>query len=440
MTKHHPGYLLPPVADADRICFRVSVPNDQQHIAAFLGQLAELGFWYNWQRDATHFGKDVAETWRGIQQDVAVNYSNGSFFMGDCTVDFCDEVRTCPPNIRTSATGLQWFNPATGLWENIPGAAGDPRTDGTVTGGWPHPPMGQTGQCLAAANITAFLKQHNDNLIATGYVASALFTILPVLLVLTELVFLPAGLILAALFEIASVYAGLNAADLSTAFTSGAYDAIRCAINCHCTADGSIDSAAILLMKADVAAYGNAIVTQVFNAYVDFYGSNGLMLQEVFPGIVSEDCSGCSCGWCELYDFTISDYGWVPWTSGANVYAVYVPGTGFRPDPSHPQSCIIKRQFVPDVIPEKIRAITEYLGGCAVGQGALFAHEDASDGLTGAVPLTTGIGYIEWVGSTSGFDWIVADADTSADCSFAVGINAMRLEGHGTAPGIGVAC
>ena len=78
------GYLLPDSLVPERICFRVSVPNDPQSISAFLGQLSELSYWYNWERDPTHFGKPVSKVWRDEYEAVIANYNQGKFRVGTC--------------------------------------------------------------------------------------------------------------------------------------------------------------------------------------------------------------------------------------------------------------------------------------------------------------------------------------------------------------------
>ncbi len=69
---NYPGFPLPAVINPpDSLCFLVKVPNDQAHIAAFLGVLFDLTQWINWQRDPAKRGKDAAAVWRAIWTDLA---------------------------------------------------------------------------------------------------------------------------------------------------------------------------------------------------------------------------------------------------------------------------------------------------------------------------------------------------------------------------------
>jgi len=62
---------LPRTVDTiPRLCYQVEVPNDERHIAAFMGAIYGLSRWYNWERDETHTAKDIAEVWRDIMTKV----------------------------------------------------------------------------------------------------------------------------------------------------------------------------------------------------------------------------------------------------------------------------------------------------------------------------------------------------------------------------------
>lgn len=84
-------WALPEVIDpADRLCFRVEVPNDRNHIAAFMGALFELTKGYSWADDPAHKAKDVAKVWKPIFDRLIVE---------DCGAPItpCPPVALCPP-------------------------------------------------------------------------------------------------------------------------------------------------------------------------------------------------------------------------------------------------------------------------------------------------------------------------------------------------------
>jgi hypothetical protein len=86
MSKEKPWakYVLPEVIDPPRICTTVQVPNDIQHIGAFLGAIRGLASAYNWADDTAHTAKDVALVWRDVFDNIV---------MGNCSEIFGDDVQ-----------------------------------------------------------------------------------------------------------------------------------------------------------------------------------------------------------------------------------------------------------------------------------------------------------------------------------------------------------
>lgn len=74
MRKNPPArWTLPTVVSpADSVCFRVPVPNDVFHIAAFKGALWSLAKAYSWSNDDAHTAKDVAAVWLAIYDSLEV--------------------------------------------------------------------------------------------------------------------------------------------------------------------------------------------------------------------------------------------------------------------------------------------------------------------------------------------------------------------------------
>ncbi len=66
MTRPDGGWILPAQIDPDRVCVRLYVPNDPDHLAAFWGTLWDLTYWNNWHRDAAKTGTQVAAVWKDV--------------------------------------------------------------------------------------------------------------------------------------------------------------------------------------------------------------------------------------------------------------------------------------------------------------------------------------------------------------------------------------
>lgn len=73
------GYLLPETINpAGRVYICVPVPDDPNHIRAFLGQLDMLSHWNAWDRDTLKKGTLAAQVWRDIVTQVRQNIDDGA--------------------------------------------------------------------------------------------------------------------------------------------------------------------------------------------------------------------------------------------------------------------------------------------------------------------------------------------------------------------------
>ena len=96
------GYLLPDVINpAETLSVCVPVPNDRNHILAFLGQIEMLGYWWTWERDALRQGALAARVWRDIAETVRKRIYSGE----DCDMYF--RLRTKPTDTRVMQA--QWM-------------------------------------------------------------------------------------------------------------------------------------------------------------------------------------------------------------------------------------------------------------------------------------------------------------------------------------------
>ena len=102
-------WVLPLVVDPPTsTCWVVRVPDDKFHRAAFLGALADLGSWYQWQSDVAHTNQAVAAVWRDIVDSlkecpppILIGGVDGDDFM----------IRQNPTNpclLETSINGTDW--------------------------------------------------------------------------------------------------------------------------------------------------------------------------------------------------------------------------------------------------------------------------------------------------------------------------------------------
>lgn len=73
------GYLLPETINpSGRVYVCVPVPDDPNHIRAFLGQLDMLSYWWTWDKDALKQGTLAARVWRDVVAQVRQEIDDGA--------------------------------------------------------------------------------------------------------------------------------------------------------------------------------------------------------------------------------------------------------------------------------------------------------------------------------------------------------------------------
>jgi hypothetical protein len=80
------GNVLPSIVDPPRRCITFDIPDEPQHVAAFFGALLQLAYWFNWQRDDAHTGKDVAQVWFDVFNQASQNWLDRNC-CGNCPPD-----------------------------------------------------------------------------------------------------------------------------------------------------------------------------------------------------------------------------------------------------------------------------------------------------------------------------------------------------------------
>lgn len=135
-------WVLPDVIDPpDRICFKISVPNNRFHIAAFRGALYMLSSAIFWQDDIAHTAKSVARVWQDIFDNITVtdcvpvvgigSFINTGDFMSDLVQVICDSSGKCVLQYRCDVCS-PWQTVAniTDLQTNPPGTGNQPAPGG----------------------------------------------------------------------------------------------------------------------------------------------------------------------------------------------------------------------------------------------------------------------------------------------------------------------
>jgi hypothetical protein len=172
------GYLLPDDTNPDLdVCIRAYVPDDPRYIAAFWGSYEYLANWMAWERDTEKRGKDAAARWRtpferardewncspgecgivNIRQSETVPCELEKQVDCDGAWDTFADMRLCVPSMRISNGILQQDTTGTGTWVDAADAPYTPSEDAEAPAPWENPPEGETGNCLSAANVAAYV-------------------------------------------------------------------------------------------------------------------------------------------------------------------------------------------------------------------------------------------------------------------------------------------
>lgn len=322
-------------------CIQVNIPDDDGWEAEFFAVLTLLTKWNSYQNDAGKNGTKVATIWR---EAIWSSYQR------------CSDMTCC--ELRIGPYGIEQLDPGTGLWTPVGTTNGDPRTDGTVPPPWTSVPSGQSGNCLAGANIA---RAFRDSMTQFATLLTDGASALGVLIAIEQFLGLALPLIgevVTIATDMAAAMVGYGAVETTIVFVTNAhiedvYHKLQCIISCHTASDGTIGAAGIALIKSDMETYLPSVYDDIeqgifqffLNDFLDANGQNGLMKFAKMAGITSADCSDCDCGWCVDYDFTVSDQGWV--ADFASQGGVYDGSNGWTISTSSGgQSCYIRHAFV----------------------------------------------------------------------------------------------
>lgn len=289
--KHDPGYKLPEVINPDTCCICIPIPNDFNHKMAFLGQLDELGYWWNWERDPGHKGTEAAQVWRSIVQCIREDLN-----MSDCG---CGDDK--PTNTRINPdTGLYEVSYDGGLtWELDP--ASDPRSSGTI-----FPPLpgdsGATLRCQAANSAVGFFEdlqgQELEQLEANASVADIITGLIGALSGIGLIfAFVPAA-IAALLAFVVNKFAHMIAEDFDGEFTGATWDDLLCILYCTMEDDGSFTEAQWQFAKDQCITTIGDYAGYWLSDHINLVGVVGLTnaARAGYPG--TRDCEACLCDPC----------------------------------------------------------------------------------------------------------------------------------------------
>lgn len=178
MTRRNPPakWVLPTVVDPPkRRCYQIYVPDEQYHVAAFMGALLNLASAYKWADDPAHTARDVANVWKEVIFSMQSCTPKDASAIGvDTGVELM--IRQNPTNpciLESSIDGINWcafadLSLCLGVPPQIGDGAEQPRPGGgqacyngelQANGLWLLPAVVNTGDTL---DITSALGAGTD--------------------------------------------------------------------------------------------------------------------------------------------------------------------------------------------------------------------------------------------------------------------------------------
>lgn len=272
-----PPFPIPEVIDPPKMCLQLCIPDDPTWKRVINGLLSELGQWYNWQRDDAKSGKELAQVWRKIYNDI--DWSD----MSCCS--------NCPPpRFRFGADGTYEISTDGGAtWQPAPDY--DYRNNSVL-----FPPLSAGGitntKCQAADSVVVTINDKIVQDMTEGQGAAAILALIAAVL----LVFLTAGsaLVIASMPGIAGAILGVGIAATQAAFTSEVLSTFRCLVYNRMDTDDSISAESVQLLIQDVHDNFEGIVNIVLTNILNGSGSVGLTnMMRSNSGDPDADCEGC---------------------------------------------------------------------------------------------------------------------------------------------------
>jgi len=336
-----PGFRVPDTLPETFVCARVYIPDDQLFIAAFWGLYETLSTWLSWERGGTK-AKDAAALWKTAYDMSRESYECAE---GDCGImdarqsetvpcvlekqidcdgewsEFAD-LRLCVPKMRIMGGVLQQDTTGNGDWVDTTDVPYNPSTDAEAPAPWPDPPVGETGECLSAANVAAYIDFVCYSL--AGAMVDGL-TFFQTLAVATTAVSALINLIpLAALTALITALYELVIDDWEDVRDFAIITKLTELLKCKYSSNGSMSESQWLALidetndwRAGLSDADQRAKWQLAILLMQLWGPVGMTISGKVWGITTYDCDAIECGNSMTWDFTGGDkQGWNEYLMG----------------------------------------------------------------------------------------------------------------------------
>lgn len=327
------GYLLPETINPEtNISVCVPIPNDINHIRAFLGQIDMLGYWWTWEMESTKSGTLAAAVWRGIAEIVRARIDNQE----ECEMTFdCCTITTVVMHRVNEDTGRLEISVDNGVtWTQ------DPQDPG-VTAIQMIPPVtsgAAADKCNAAANarnsvedwVAEINAQKELGVSLLEFVTAVALAVVSVFLELATLGTATA-LIIPIILAVAKLVYEMDNATFANYWTTDVYDSITCAFYCNMLPSGSIPEENFFSVITQIVLTTTGGTQQ--KALINMLLARGIvgMNNMASIGTGTADCSDCDCTCWTHFQVVTGDHLTEPYYEGYESYQSEqgIPGTDY---------------------------------------------------------------------------------------------------------------
>lgn len=236
------------------------------------------------------------------------------------------EIEGLPPNIRWDETcecvQTTWDGET---WVDTPGA--DPRYN---PGNLAPPNDTSDPRCSAAAGMRDKIEQVMNAFFLADALIDAANAVFAVILIFNP----PASLLWRIVFAICEALYAIGTAALVAAFTPEAYDELQCIFYNNIGEDGQMSAAQLSDVNTQICDEMDVTVCAAMGLILNMLGWVGMSNAGALFGADSDcsECVGCDPATCTVFDFEVSDQGFVThnWSGGDFQGGVYwTSGSGF---------------------------------------------------------------------------------------------------------------
>lgn len=277
-----PPFPIPEVIDPPKMCLQLCIPNDQTWKRVINGLLSELGQWYNWQRDEARSGKQLAQVWRQIYNDI--DWSE----MSCC----CPE--TAPLQYRWTEDGHYQSSPDGVTWTDAP--TSDPRYSVPLA-----PPVYGSGDALKCQYADGVVNVMKTQFVEAIEVGDDLQTIIGIIIGVLSAILgtVAAPLVYQIMAVVAGAILGATIEAFQDAFTTEVWDRLRCNIRDNMASDGSFSQANVDAIYSRINSDETGIAALTLKQAVAAFGTQGMTnAARTGNGAVDADCEACDPPTC----------------------------------------------------------------------------------------------------------------------------------------------